>query len=366
MRRPGQQYVEEAVDAIIALIEERFPEGDAAQLSSLARGYFKDAVLEDIEDQSVENLFGAVASLWQFSRSRKPSEPKIRAYNPRLEEHGWQTTHTAIEIVNDDMPFLVDSVVSALNVMELTVHMMIHPIIRVSRDAKGMSQAMCPIYESLDDSSPESFLHVEVTQQPTQEALDAIEQRIGEVLASVRAAVEDWRPMIGRLDDALAELSSSPPPIAADQLEEGKAFLEWLRDNQFTFLGYREYAYERRGGRTYAQAGEDAGLGILREISEESRARYEEPLPENYAGYIERKELFIISKAWTRSDVHRPVYMDYIGVRRFDDPGRRRWRAALSRSFDVGGLQHQSARHSASAPQGERRDRTLGLWQQQP
>ncbi len=321
MRRPGQQFVDEAVDAIIALIKERFPEGDAAQLISLARGYFKDAVLEDIEGQSVENLFGAVASLWQFSRSRKPSEPKIRAYNPRLEEHGWQTTHTAIEIVNDDMPFLVDSVVSALNVMELTVHMMIHPIIRVSRDAKGMSQAMCPIYEVLDDSSPESFLHVEVTQQPTQEALDAIERRIAEVLASVRAAVEDWRPMIARLDDALAELSSSPPPIPADQLEEGKAFLEWLRDNQFTFLGYREYTYEHRGGKTYARAGEDAGLGILREISAESRARYEESLPENYAAYLERKELFIISKAWTRSDVHRPVYMDYIGVRRFDDKG---------------------------------------------
>ena len=321
MRRPGQQHVSEAVEGIIKLIDERFPAADAEQLRSLAEGYFEDIVYDEIEDQSVENLFGAVASLWQFSRNRKPSVPKIRAYNPRLEEHGWQTTHTAIEIINDDMPFLVDSVVSALNLMELRVHMLIHPIIRVARDDKCMSQAMCPVTSELDGSSPESFMHVEVTQQPTPEALAAIEKRLAEVLNSVRASVEDWRAMIDRLDDALEEIKQAPPPIGDDRVEEGKAFLEWLRDNQFTFLGYREYVYDRKDGRIYAHVAEDQGLGVLREISQESLERHKEPLPESYAAYIDRKALFIISKAWSRSDVHRPVYMDYIGVRRFDADG---------------------------------------------
>ena len=322
MRRPGQHLVDEAVDGVLKLIDERFPAADAEQLRNLARGYFHDVVYDDIEEQSVENLFGAVASLWQFSRGRRPGAPKIRAYNPRLEEHGWQTTHTAIEVVNDDMPFLVDSVVSALNLMDLTVHMMIHPIIRVVRDDKGTSTAMCPIGETLEGSAPESFLHVEVTQQPTAKSLAAIEVRLAQVLASVRAAVEDWRAMMVCLDEAIQEITTSPPPIDKADLDEGKAFLEWLRDDQFTFLGYREYAYERRNGRVYAHIAEDQGLGVLRAVTEESRERHQEPLPESYAGYIERKALFIISKAWSRSDVHRPVYMDYIGVRRFDKEGQ--------------------------------------------
>ena len=321
MRRPGQQYVTEAVDGIIRLIDERFPAGDAEQLRGLTRGYFEDIVFDEIEEQSVENMFGAVASLWQFSRNRKPLTPKIRAYNPRLEEHGWQTTHTAIEVVNDDMPFLVDSVVSALNLMQLTVHMLIHPIIRVARDDSGTSQNMRPITATLDGSTPESFLHVEVTQQPTPEALAAIEKRLAEVLASVRAAVEDWRAMMACLDEALAEIETASPPIDKDALEEGKAFLEWLRDDQFTFLGYREYVYERKEGRVYASIAGQAGLGVLREVAQESSERHQEPLPESYAAYIDRKALFIISKSWNRSDVHRPVYMDYIGVRRFNEAG---------------------------------------------
>ncbi len=322
MARRDQHVIDETLKAVLAMIAERFSAAEAARLATFARCYFSEAVDEDIPEETAANMFGAVTSLWQFARVRKPGRASIRAYNPALEEHGWHSTHTAIEIVNDDMPFLVDSVVAALNQMKLRVHLLIHPIIRVQRDDKGALGAIAEPGERPVEMAAESVLHVEVTQQPTPERLAEIEQRLGEVLSKVRAAVEDWPAMMAELEAAIGELDAGHAPVGEEDIAEGHAFLEWLRDNHFTFLGYREYAFEHRGDETYAQIVEGKSFGVLREVSEESRKRHEEPLPEHFADYLERPELFIISKAWTRSDVHRAVYMDYIGLRRFDENGK--------------------------------------------
>ncbi|MDA0220320.1 MAG: NAD-glutamate dehydrogenase [Proteobacteria bacterium] len=321
MARRDQHVIDETLQAVLALIAERFPPAEAARLATFARCCFVDVVDEDIPEETAANMFGAVAALWQFARVRKPGKASIRAYNPALEEHGWHSTHTAIEIVNDDMPFLVDSVVAALNQMKLRVHLLIHPIVRVKRNEAHELTVIAEPGERPGDMAAESVLHVEVTQQPGAERLAEIEVRLAQVLSKVRAAVEDWPAMMAELEAAIAELDAGNAPVDQEDLTEGHAFLEWLRDNHFTFLGYREYTFDYREDGTYAHIVEGKALGVLREISEESRRRHKEPLPEHFATYLERPELFIISKAWTRSDVHRAVYMDYIGVRRFDADG---------------------------------------------
>ena len=320
MRQDDEHLLEERLDEVLALVRERFG-ADADKVATFAKSYFADVLTEDIVGQSVENLYGAVASMWQGLKQRKQAGPKIRVYNPDLEQNGWQSTHTAIEIINDDMPFLVDSVVSALNTMNLPVLMLIHPIVHVTRDDKGAVTMLAGRGGETDETASESVLHIEVTQQPPGARHEEIEARLAKVLASVRASVEDWPSMMAELDAQIAELKASPPPVPAEDLAEGLDFLQWLHDNHFTFLGHREYVYEHRDGRVYAHLDEDKCLGVLREVSQESRDRHKEPLPEHYASFLEKKELFIISKAWTRSDVHRAVYMDYIGVRRFDADG---------------------------------------------
>ena len=320
MYRHNRQLLDQQVDEVLALVRARF--GDDAELvARFARRFYADVIAQDFEGESTENLYGRIASLWQFFRQREGSGPKIRAYNPDLEQHGWQSTHTTVEIINDDMPFLVDSVVAALNALNLSVLMLIHPIIHVGRENGLASRVRIDATDASDWPGAESVLHVEVTQQPPGERHAEIATRLHQVLASVRAAVEDWRAMTAELDGQIAELKAVPP-VAEDDFAEGLDFLEWLRDAQFTFLGHREYAFERRDNQVYARIVEDRNLGILREVSEESRARHAAPLPDRFASYLERKELFITSKAWTRSEVHRPVYMDYIGVRRFDANGR--------------------------------------------
>ncbi len=316
MRKRDQHQLAERIGEVVDLIRNGFG-ADGEKAAIFAEAFFAGVIHEDIDGVSAENLYGETASLWQFFRQRREKGPKIRVFNPDPEQDGWQSTHTVVEIVNDDMPFLVDSVVSVLNVLKVPVLLLIHPVVHVNRDDSGTIKE---IVRATDGTVAESVLHVEITQQPVERHLE-IAERLEQALGRVRAAVEDWRLMVARLDRQVEELQTTVPPVAGEELAEGLDFLKWLRDDHFTFLGYREYRVERRDGEVFARIVEGENLGILREITQDSRKRHDRALPEHFARYLERRELFIISKAWTRSDVHRSVFMDYIGLRRFDASG---------------------------------------------
>ena len=294
-------------------------EGETAPAERFVRQYFDDLGADFLLEPTPDNLYGSALSIWSFMRKRLPGAPKIRVYNPTEEEHGWLSTHTVVEIVNDDMPFLVDSIVNAINRQQLTVHLLIHPVIRVARDEGGvLADVLAP---GSTDGIAESILHVEVSQRSAPAALDAIRRDIETVLADVRHAVEDWQAMRGRVDELIRDLSESPSPLPEEEVAEGKAFLQWMRDDNFTLLGVRDYELAAEGGEHYLHIVPNSGLGVLREISEESVARHKAALPREAAAFARRKELFIITKANTYATVHRPVYMDYVGVRRFGPTG---------------------------------------------
>ncbi|MBM3540408.1 MAG: NAD-glutamate dehydrogenase [Alphaproteobacteria bacterium] len=291
----------------------------ADPIERFARRTYEGVAPELLLETSAEALSGTLLSLWRFAARRVPGAPKIRVYNPTHEEHGWSTTHTVVEIVNDDMPFIVDSVVAALNRQDLIVHLLVHPIVRVRRDAEGKLEDV--LADKTDGGTDESILHVQISQRAAPAALDAIGKAVSEVLAEVRLAVEDWRAMRGALEDAIAQLAVRPPKIAAEELEEGKAFLEWIRDDNFTFLGVRDYALETKDAKDYLRIVPESGKGVLRAVSAESARRQAEALAPDMAAVARTRSLLIITKANTRSRVHRPVYMDYIGVRRFNAAG---------------------------------------------
>ncbi|MEX2650729.1 MAG: NAD-glutamate dehydrogenase [Alphaproteobacteria bacterium] len=320
MARAAHDPKKERLDDVAALIRKRVAGEEVKPAEAFARAFLAGVAAEDLIESSAATLFGAALSLWAFLKKRPHGgAPRVRAYNPTMEEHGWLSTHTIVEIVTDDMPFLVDSTANALNQLDLTVHLLIHPIVRVRRDGDGKLAAFGA--EAGPDATAESVQHVQVTRQVGAERLKEIERRVAEVLASVRHAVEDWRPSIARIDAIVKELGDGPPPLAADEIAEGKAFLQWLRDDHFLFLGAREYRLVRRDGKDFSEIVEGSGLGVLREVTGESLERHGKSLPPLVAKSVRRKSLLMITKATSRSRVHRPVYMDYIGIRRFGADG---------------------------------------------
>ncbi len=321
MKPRARKVKSKLIDAIAKRLHDRLPDEEALRVERFVRQYYGEVAPEDLVGFSEDNLYGEAMAIWRYAQKRDPGSPKIRVFNPRHEEHGWQSTHTVVEIVNDDMPFLVDSVAAALNQHELTVHLLIHPVIRIRRDGKGNLVDVLDPGAECADVIPESVLHVEVSQQQAQQTLDAIGDTLSGVLADIRATVSDWRPMLARVDEMITELETAPAPVLDDDISECKAFLEWVRDDNFIFLGFREYHLESVDDEYYLRLLPDSGLGVLRQVSPDSLERSNTPLTPEVSRFTRRKQLLIITKANSRATVHRPVYMDYIGVRRFDENG---------------------------------------------
>ena len=308
--------VESIVEAVLDLVRERVPSAQKATAESFARPYYSGTAVEDLKDRSIVDLYGAALSHFNFAHQRRPGKPKIRVYNPVQPQHGWRSTHSIVEVVSDDMPFLVDSVRMALNRRSLTTHLVIHPVMRSHRDSEG-------VLTGPDDGKAitEAVIHVEVDRQTEERILRDIAAEIHRVLSDVRASVEDWQPMHDRLRSVLGELGSNPPPLDESELARGCAFLEWVGDNHFTFLGYREYELlgEQGGERLRSVGG--SGLGLLREAQPRESAAFASLSPEIRC-LAREPHLLIITKANARSTVHRPGYLDYIGIKKFDAEGR--------------------------------------------
>jgi len=305
--------------AVFELIKVQIPAGDAPMAEAFARRYYAQTAAEDLAGRTARDLCGAALSHWRYARQFLPGKPSIRVYNPRIEEQGWQSTHTAIEIVSVDMPFLVDSITMEVNRQGLTPHLIIHPIMKFVRDAGGFLQE---ISEDRDDTpgNYESIIHVEVDRRTRVEHLEALRQGLERVLGDVRAAVEDWPLMKQRLAEIIADIERDPPALDPADTAENCAFLRWIAADNFTLLGYREYQFVHENGEELMRIVPASGVGILRETGRERTVSFASLLPEVRA-IARQKRLLVLTKTNSRSTVHRPGYLDYIGIKRFGPDG---------------------------------------------
>jgi glutamate dehydrogenase len=309
------------VDRLATEARARVDASEAESAEQFVRRYFALVAPDDIIYTSFDTLIGGALSLWEFGKQRKPGTPKIRLFNPSTEVNGWGLEHTVIEIVNDDMPFLVDSISAEVLRRERVIHLLLHPIARVRREAAGNRLELTATQSAPIDAIVESYMHIEIDEETEPAELESIRAGIENVLAEVRMAVNDWRAARQRLTEDIAELESHPQPMPAEEVEEAKAFLKWLDDGNFIFLGYRRYGFETRDGKDFLPALPETGLGILREMRPESVERSREPLSQEFSEYARKKDLLIITKANNRSVVHKPVPMDRIGIKRYDADG---------------------------------------------
>jgi glutamate dehydrogenase len=308
----------ELLDAVVERVHARVPAPHTAAMAAFVETFYARIDAADLIDRSVDELYGAALSLWHLMQERDAGTATLRVYNPTVPEHGWQSKHTIVEMVNDDMPFLVDSVTTELNRHGLALHMIVHPVVRVQRDAAGTQQTISANY-SVGDGQLESLIQAEVDRRSDPAALAALSEGLARVLNDVRVVVSDWQPMLGRLRECIGESRHYPGPQNGEQSAEESAFLEWLADGNFTLLGSRNYELGSAADDDVLRIVPESGLGILRgggevsgsfaNLSPELRARIREP------------KLLILAKSNARSTVHRPGYLDYIGIRRFDAAG---------------------------------------------
>jgi glutamate dehydrogenase len=303
-------------------IAEHVGDDEIELVSRFVTNYYLGLPKTELSTVATQDLCGAALSHWRIASLRSPGQPKIHIYNPRADEHGWQSGHTVIDIVTDDMPFLVDSIQMALSARGLRTFLVIHPVLRVGRDSVGEITSIGAHNELAEESRQESFIHFEVERQTDPDHCAQIKSELLEVLGDVRSAVEDWSAMKARLSEAVIEIEHQPPIFPAEDVREAIALLAWLGDDHFTFLGYREYSIEQHDGAEVLLATPGSGLGILQSPVPAEPSESFVGLPPEIRRQTGKIELLVASKANTKSTIHRPGYYDYIGITRLDSRGR--------------------------------------------
>ncbi|GAA4263022.1 NAD-glutamate dehydrogenase [Dactylosporangium darangshiense] len=294
--------------AVLATAQDADPE--------LVARYWRLVPDEALAGCEAAKIIAATRSHLELAQQRAPGELKLR--------RGMSVAGgTSLEIVTDEMPFLVDSVTSALSARNLDVNMLVHPLVVVRRAPQGALEEVCVGLEP-EDAAPgdivESWIRIEVDRIRDEAEIEDLRNGLARVLNDVCKAVEDWPKMRTQALTLADELGSAQLPVPDKDIADSVELLRWLVDDHFTFLGYREYRLAKGAdGEELIQAVPGSGLGILR--SDQTRPRVLSSMTvEAYTKALE-KRLLIITKANSRATVHRSAYLDYIGFKQFDVNG---------------------------------------------
>lgn len=318
---------EQGKDLIIEAVVERLlnntSDTQAPFCAEFARQFLNTVAVDDLQDWSIDGLYGAVVNFWSLIQERAPLQTKIRIYNPEYERDGWQTTHTVVEVICDDMPFLVDSLRMVLNRMGIALHLSVHMGgIRVTRDANHIVNGVLPRQGIVDSHAiTEAPVFFEIDRQTDAAVLTQLHRQFEHVLQDNRAVTQDWLQMRALVREMMIELDDLPTTFDQHEINESKAFLAWIEDHHFTFLGIRDYELIEHDDSKILQAVPGTGFGVLRDDLSKSNAFNLSTMTPEARELTLSAHILLVSKTNTPASVHRDAYADYIGVKRFDKDG---------------------------------------------
>ncbi len=292
------------------------------QLALFAEKFFGIVSLDELTQRRLSDLVGSTLSAWRLLQRFDPAQPEVHVFNPDYEKHGWQSTHAAVEVLHPDIPFLVDSVRMELSRRGYSIHTLQSSVFKVRRNARGELLELHPRSADAPGLQAEALMFLEIDRCASTGAQRTLENALQEVLGDVRLAVADFEPIKAKAQSLLDGLQKfrGKPRDGIDPAEVN-AFLAWLLDNHFTFLGYEEFSVvdEGDGGRViYA---EDTLLGLSRNMRSGLLPADLHVEPGALA-YLREPLRLSFAKAAQPSRVHRPAYPDYVSLREIDSKGR--------------------------------------------
>ena len=260
------------------------------------------------------------SDMLRWGSSREPGKAKVRAWTPQG-AGGATSPFSIVEIVTDDMPFLVDSVTAEISRSGRAIQLVAHPLLAVTRIDGNLQEVHDRDVDQIDSGmSAESWMHIHIERDFISDDLDSLVQGIERILSDVRKAVQDWPLMRARAIELAGEMrSSTPRGIDQLQIDESVALLDWLAQDSFTFIGYREYSLVSVDGQDALTPVPGTSLGILRDSGRETE--HVTILPTAAKAKAREREMLVLTKANSRSTVHRPAYLDYVGVKVFNEAG---------------------------------------------
>lgn len=312
------------LEAINSALQERLPTADQQAVMAFATQLFEGQSVEDYQNREVSDLAAAVIGSWSFVQSFPQQQPKVRIFNPDYQKHGWQLNHTVVTLLCRNMPFITDSVRGELNRRNLSIHLINGTIFRCVRDAEQRLQTFLPARESStvagSECREEVLLTFEIGRSTDTSELAEIRRTLEQILAEVSTVVDDFQPMMTAAEQARHGLETVPTDKVLDR-DEAIAFVDWMRNRFFTFLGYEYLRVDYGADLPRVERDEARSLGLLKARSSLGTIELQRALSQE-ASEIDVSRPLILGKSSVRSRVHRLAYPDYVAVRDYDDDGR--------------------------------------------
>ncbi len=291
------------------------------QMALFAEQFFGIIALEELTQRRLSDLVGCTLSSWRVLERFDSATPEVRVFNPDYEKHGWQSTHTAVEILHSDIPFLVDSARMELNRRGYSIHTLQNSVFSVRRNKNGELLEILPKGTQGKDVRQEALMFLEIDRCANTGELKTLEKTLHEVFRDVRMSVADFQPMKAKAKELLAWLDKAKLKVEGAELDEIKVFMNWLLDDHFTFLGYEEFTVVDVPGGGSMQYDEGSLLGLSKRLRTGLKADELHIEPEAVA-YLREPQLLSFAKAAVPSRVHRPAYPDLVSIRELDSKGR--------------------------------------------
>lgn len=311
------------LEEVMALVNQQAPTEQRRLVVDFVKYYYARVAVEDLQAKGVDILAATLLSHWHAIYQRAPGQCKLRVFNPQTSSEGWPCAYTAVQVIFDDMPFMVDSMQMEINRLGLSTHLIIHiGGIKFRRDAEHKIIAIFPPDADVADASAEAPIYFEIDRQADPVTLETLQVTLLRILNDVAATVTDWPMMRQRLEEMLVELADNPSHLDIADFNEAKDYIRWLLDDHFIFLGCRDYQMEGQAERQALKIIPNTGFGVLRDKLHTTPVRPFSLLPKQARQLLLSPQVLIIANTNTKATVHRPVYTVYIGVKRFDNEGK--------------------------------------------
>ncbi len=310
------------IDAVCRQLERQVVPTETDPVVAFAEIFLSRATKEFLHGRSVDTLAHITLGAWRFLQDSQPDRVDVEVFNPEVDQEGWYAPVTVLRTSISERPFIVDSLREFLHDQDLSIEYLIYPVMHVERNGNGDIISLRP---SRDGESKESLVHCEVSRIMDAGARESLRSEASRRLQDVIRVTDDFHPMIDALNSTVVELAEcvGALPDLREELEEVQAFLRWIRDGAFVFLGYREYDIVELDGGPAIVVQPGSGLGVLRN---EAESQFAEPVLVSEADPSTRDLVMggphlIITKTNTRSTVHRLTRMDYIGIKKLSSDG---------------------------------------------
>ena len=311
------------LEKVSEIILNKMPADRAGIVDMFAKRLYRTISADDLKTRDASNMYGAMVGLWHsFAKYESTDKATIKVYNPEVSKHGWKSPHTIVEIIQTDMPFMVDSVRMALNRHNINAHLLLHTPLAHKRDESGKVIEILPAGQTAQDTQIDTVFLIEIDRQTDVGAIQALQQELASVMEEISLAVADWKPMRTRLKEIADELETRDFPGSKEELIEAQEFLQWLAEDNFVLMGYRSYTVEAVQGDYRLVQDQSSSLGLMKNTQGKPALSLTKMSEDARRISLGNENLLLLTKTNSRSRVHRPVHNDYIGIKRFDSDGK--------------------------------------------